>query len=68
MVWCGVDVGQALKALVEVSEGDLRKSITLMQSAARLMDMDEAVTRDVITDVAGVSRHPYSAAAIACRY
>lgn len=40
--------------LVKISEGDLRKAITFLQSATRLTGGKE-VTEDIITDIAGVS-------------
>ncbi|XP_023606340.1 replication factor C subunit 4 isoform X3 [Myotis lucifugus] len=44
---------EGLSCLVQVSEGDLRKAITFLQSATRLTGGKE-VTDKVITDIAGV--------------
>ncbi|MEJ1283313.1 replication factor C (activator 1) 4 [Cricetulus griseus] len=44
---------EVIAYLVKVSEGDLRKAITFLQSATRLTGGKE-VMRDVITDIAGV--------------
>ncbi|XP_060934386.1 replication factor C subunit 4 [Limanda limanda] len=44
---------QSIEALVRVSEGDLRKAITFLQSAARL-GVDKEITEKAITDIAGV--------------
>lgn len=44
---------QALSRLVEVSEGDLRKAITFLQSATRLTAGKE-ITDVVVTEIAGV--------------
>ncbi|XP_075058313.1 replication factor C subunit 4 [Mixophyes fleayi] len=44
---------EAITCLVEVSEGDLRKAITFLQSATRLTAGKE-VTEKVITEIAGV--------------
>ncbi len=46
---------QSIAALVRVSEGDLRKAITLLQSAARL-SVDKEITEHAVTEIAGVSR------------
>lgn len=46
---------QTLEALVDVAEGDLRKCITLMQSAQRLVEAGEELTPELVRDVAGVS-------------
>lgn len=45
---------QAVSYLVKVSEGDLRKAITFLQSATRLMGGKE-ITEKIITEIAGVS-------------
>lgn len=45
--------------LVKISEGDLRKAITFLQSATRLTGGKE-ISEDVITDIAGVSTLPTS--------
>lgn len=44
---------ESIAALVKVSDGDLRKAITFLQSAARL-NMDKEITEKAITDIAGV--------------
>ncbi|KAG9494007.1 hypothetical protein GDO78_001716 [Eleutherodactylus coqui] len=44
---------EALSHLVEVSEGDLRKAITFLQSATRLSAGKE-ITEQVVTEIAGV--------------
>lgn len=48
---------QSIAALVKVSEGDLRKAITFLQSAARL-NVDKEISEHCIIEIAGVSRHP----------
>ena len=44
---------QAFDAVLETSEGDMRKAITTLQSAARLKGKD-GVTKADIVEVAGV--------------
>lgn len=44
---------ESIAALVQVSEGDLRKAITFLQSAARL-NVDKEITDRAIIDIAGV--------------
>ncbi|XP_008335395.1 replication factor C subunit 4 [Cynoglossus semilaevis] len=44
---------ESISALVQVSEGDLRKAITLLQSAARL-SMDREITETSVIEIAGV--------------
>lgn len=44
---------QSIGALVQVSEGDLRKAITFLQGAARL-SVDKEITERTITEIAGV--------------
>ncbi|XP_033937197.1 replication factor C subunit 4 [Pseudochaenichthys georgianus] len=44
---------ESIAALVTVSEGDLRKAITFLQSAARL-NMDREITESAIIELAGV--------------
>ena len=56
---------QAIAALVKVSEGDLRKAITFLQSAARL-NMDKEITETAIIEIAGVSE-TYFSSAVLCR-
>ena len=46
-------VWQAVEALLETSEGDMRKAITTLQSAARLKGKD-GITKDDVVEVAGV--------------
>lgn len=46
---------QSIEALVRVSEGDLRKAITFLQSAARL-NVDKEITEGAVIEIAGV-RH-----------
>ncbi|KAG9351171.1 hypothetical protein JZ751_025061 [Albula glossodonta] len=44
---------EAISALVKVSEGDLRKAITFLQSAARL-NGEKEITENIVTEIAGV--------------
>ncbi|XP_029471689.1 replication factor C subunit 4 isoform X2 [Rhinatrema bivittatum] len=44
---------KAIACLIQVSEGDLRKAITFLQSAARLTGGKE-ITENVITEIAGI--------------
>ncbi|XP_010281179.1 PREDICTED: replication factor C subunit 4 [Phaethon lepturus] len=44
---------EAVSYLVKVSEGDLRKAITFLQSATRLMGGKE-ITEKIVTEIAGV--------------
>ncbi|TMS20591.1 Replication factor C subunit 4 [Larimichthys crocea] len=44
---------ESIAALVRVSEGDLRKAITFLQSAARL-SVDKEITEQAIVEIAGV--------------
>ncbi|CAL8255797.1 unnamed protein product [Merluccius merluccius] len=44
---------EAIAALVKVSDGDLRKAITYLQSAARL-NVDKEITEKTIVEIAGV--------------
>ncbi|KAJ8374290.1 hypothetical protein SKAU_G00048700 [Synaphobranchus kaupii] len=44
---------EAIAALVKVSEGDLRKAITFLQSAARL-NGDNEITESMVIEIAGV--------------
>jgi len=44
---------QAVDALLETSEGDMRKAITTLQSAARLKGKD-GITKEDVVEVAGV--------------
>jgi len=44
---------QVIEQIVNASEGDLRKAITYLQSAARLKDSDEITEQD-ICEIAGV--------------
>ncbi|CAG01152.1 unnamed protein product [Tetraodon nigroviridis] len=48
--------GESVSALVRVSEGDLRKAITFLQSAARL-SVDKEISERTITEIAGVVPH-----------
>ena len=50
---------QAVEALLETSEGDMRKAITTLQSAARLKGK-EGVTKADVVEVAGVIVIPMS--------
>ena len=43
-----------LTSLLEVSEGDMRKAITLLQSSVRLITPSAPLTPDVVADLAGV--------------
>jgi len=45
---------QGIKGLMYTSEGDLRKAITFLQSAARLKG-DNEITKQDIYEIAGVS-------------
>uniref|UniRef100_I3KSR2 Replication factor C subunit 4 n=1 Tax=Oreochromis niloticus TaxID=8128 RepID=I3KSR2_ORENI len=45
---------ESIAALVRVSEGDLRKAITFLQSAARL-NVDKEITDCAVIEIAGVS-------------
>lgn len=45
---------QGIDALVRVSEGDLRKAITLLQSTARL-SAEKEITESIVLEIAGVS-------------
>lgn len=47
---------QGIDALVKVSEGDLRKAITLLQSTARL-SAEKEITESIVIEIAGVSLH-----------
>lgn len=40
---------------MKVSDGDLRKAITFLQSAARL-NVDKEITESAVTEIAGVRR------------
>ncbi|XP_072294485.1 replication factor C subunit 4 [Eucyclogobius newberryi] len=44
---------ESIEALVRVSEGDLRKAITFLQSAARL-NTDKEITEKAVVEIAGV--------------
>ncbi|XP_061095298.1 replication factor C subunit 4 [Conger conger] len=44
---------EAIAALVKVSEGDLRKAITFLQSAARL-NAEKEITESLVIEIAGV--------------
>ncbi|XP_071774423.1 replication factor C subunit 4 [Centroberyx gerrardi] len=44
---------EGIAALVKVSEGDLRKAITFLQSAARL-NVDKEITHSAVIEIAGV--------------
>lgn len=52
-VLCVFVLSQGIDALVRVSEGDLRKAITLLQSAARL-SAEKEITESVVVEIAGV--------------
>ena len=45
---------EVISKIVEVSEGDLRKAITFLQSVSRLKGAEE-VTQEDIMEIAGVS-------------
>jgi replication factor C subunit 2/4 len=49
---CGV--AQTFPSLVEISDGDLRKAITTMQMAYRLVAKDELMLPAHVAEVAGV--------------
>ena len=46
---------KVFERLVDVSEGDMRKSITLLQSAQRLVSRNETLKPEHVAEVAGVS-------------
>jgi DNA polymerase III delta prime subunit len=46
---------QTLSQLVEISDGDMRKSITVLQSAQKLRGMKNQLTPEDVMEVAGVS-------------
>lgn len=50
---CVCSSSQGIDALVRVSEGDLRKAITLLQSAARL-GAEKEITESIVIEIAGV--------------
>ena len=45
---------QALDEIIKISEGDMRKAITLLQSLARLRGSEEIVQSDIV-EISGVS-------------
>jgi len=47
-------MSQAMGALLKVSEGDLRRAITLLQSASQLKH-DEEITKEDFYNLAGVN-------------
>ena len=47
---------QAIDALLYVSEGDMRKAITYLQSVARLKG-EETLTKSDVYDIAGVRNY-----------
>ena len=49
---------EAIEAVLDTSEGDMRKAITYLQSAARLKT-DETVTKADIYEIAGVGQILY---------
>ena len=56
MCFNGCCSGKAFETLIETSEGDMRKAITTLQSAARLRGDSEApITRADIIEISGVS-------------
>ncbi|XP_068135412.1 replication factor C subunit 4 [Hyperolius riggenbachi] len=64
----GVNItNEAVSCLVDVSEGDLRKAITFLQSATRLTAGKE-ITEKVVTEIAGViPKDTLSAVLAACQ-
>ena len=50
----GAGAVQTFPTLVEISDGDLRKAITTMQMAHRLVAKDELMQPAHVTEVAGV--------------
>ena len=46
---------KALEALMQISEGDMRKAVMFLQSASRLCGQDDAINLKVIMDITGVS-------------
>lgn len=50
---------KGIDALVKVSDGDLRKAITLLQSTARL-SAEKEITESIVIEIAGVRLHPSS--------
>ncbi|KAK7889424.1 hypothetical protein WMY93_024984 [Mugilogobius chulae] len=58
---------ESIEALVRVSEGDLRKAITYLQSAARL-NTDKEITEKTIVEIAGnIVDEGYAATQILCQ-
>uniref|UniRef100_A0A667ZN52 Replication factor C (activator 1) 4 n=1 Tax=Myripristis murdjan TaxID=586833 RepID=A0A667ZN52_9TELE len=58
---------EGIAALVQVSEGDLRKAITFLQSAARL-NVDKEVTESAVVEIAGnMVDEGYAATQILCQ-
>lgn len=54
ITWHFLVIFQTVSYLVKVSDGDLRKAITYLQSATRLMGGKE-ITEKTVTEIAGVS-------------
>jgi replication factor C subunit 2/4 len=51
----GVNISDScVEALIDVSEGDMRKSITMLQSARRLLDKNEKLDVHHVVEVAGL--------------
>ena len=42
-----------LKSLIEISEGDLRRSITLLQTATLVTDVEEEISSETICEISG---------------
>jgi replication factor C subunit 2/4 len=55
---------KALLKLVEISEGDLRKSINVLQSTGLLYDRD--ISQDSVIDISGVKNSFFSKILIDC--
>ena len=46
---------KALQALMQISEGDMRKAVMFLQSASRLCGQDDAINLKIVMDITGVS-------------
>lgn len=48
----------ALDTIMKVSEGDMRKAVTFLQSAHELAGKNNTVSSDIVLDVSGQVIHP----------